>query len=343
MNFEDLKSLAQIYLSDFAGNEQNVKYKIVVPFLNCFGHDKFEFEHAAQGSRIDINIDNKIIIETKALDKKLDDYVSQVETYCNKERPYLAILTNGQDFRFYSPFMRIPRFADTLIYEFALTDFANEEVVARIDKIIGIENYRNNNHRKFIEEREYELEQTKNEIQKNNPKNHEPIEAIKKEIKQFDRKIEDLKREKEEKNQMIQQIVSNQESKKMELSKKHFIPSIQKGNKIKNTRVVMENQPIDESVIYKIDKIKTDVKAQGKYSDIKRFTVLSGSKVSKREDPTFGKGVADGAYKLRKQLEESGKINANREFIEDHTFDSISQAACVVLGGSRNGKKEWKS
>ena len=58
-------------------------------------------------------------------------------------------------------------------------------------------------------------------------------------------------------------------------------------------------------------------------------------------DATFGKGAADGAYELRKDLERTGIINGNREFTEDYTFNSISQAACVVLGGSRSGPREW--
>lgn len=64
MNLDELKRLSEIDLGKFEGNEQNVKYNIILRFLNCFGYDKLDLEHAAQGSRIDINIGNKIIVET---------------------------------------------------------------------------------------------------------------------------------------------------------------------------------------------------------------------------------------------------------------------------------------
>lgn len=157
MNLEELSKLSQTDLTKLEGNEQNVKYNIVIRFLKNFGYDQLDLEHAAQGSRIDINISNKIIIETKALDKNLNNYISQVQEYCSIERPHLALLTNGRTFRFYSPFMRVPSFLDTLIYEFQLLDFSNEEICHRINKIIGIENFSNGTYLTFIEERESEL------------------------------------------------------------------------------------------------------------------------------------------------------------------------------------------
>lgn len=69
---------------------------------------------------------------------------------------------------------------------------------------------------------------------------------------------------------------------------------------------------------------------------------MKGSTVSINLDDSFGKGAADGAYELRNELVKSGIINSNRQFTEDYTFNSISQAACVILGGSRSGPREWK-
>jgi hypothetical protein len=47
MNIEKLNSLAE---TDFAGivrSENNVKYKIVIPFLQSFNHEDLDLEHAA--------------------------------------------------------------------------------------------------------------------------------------------------------------------------------------------------------------------------------------------------------------------------------------------------------
>ncbi len=99
---------------------------------------------------------------------------------------------------------------------------------------------------------------------------------------------------------------------------------------------------IDNSKIYKIENVQRGVDACAQYYDNKKFTVLEKSTVSNTIDPSFGNGVADGAYELRKYLEVVGIINERRQFVEDYTFKSISQAACVVLGGSRSGPAEWK-
>ncbi len=112
---------------------------------------------------------------------------------------------------------------------------------------------------------------------------------------------------------------------------------------ITQTPIVTTPITTDTSIIYKIDSPREGVKASGKYYDNKRFTVLKGSTVSVSLDDSFGKGAADGAYELRKDLERRGIINSSREFMEDYTFNSISQAACVILGGSRSGPREWRT
>ncbi len=96
----------------------------------------------------------------------------------------------------------------------------------------------------------------------------------------------------------------------------------------------------DMTKTYKI--VNANVEAYGKYFDYKKFLVLKGSTVSINLDPSFGNGAADGAYELRKVLQNQGTINEDRTFIEDYIFNSISQAACVVLGGSRRGPEIWK-
>jgi predicted type IV restriction endonuclease len=346
INFEELTKLANLDLTKFEGNEQNIKYNIVLRFLNCFGYDRLDLEHAAQGSRVDINLGNKIIVETKALDKNLDNYISQVQQYCSNERPDLAILTNGKLYKFYSPFMRVPSFGNTLIYEFLLTDFSNEEVAIRINKIIGLENYKNKTYQTYIEERETELKQVRNFIDDHDRKKTENIEAIQNEIEKLKSEMAKLDSETKLKQQEIEQIKSKKIPEKEELFKKHFIPATINSQLSPvfppQTRIVTQPVANDNLKIYKINKVKDGVNASGRYYDNKKFIVLKNSTVSLELDASFGKGAADGAFELRKDLEKTGIIDANRQFIEDYTFNSISQAACVVLGGSRNGLRTWE-
>lgn len=345
MDRELLNKIATTDYLYFDGNEQNVKYNIVLKLLNAFGYDRLDLEHAAQGSRVDINIGNKIIIETKAFDKNLDSYVLQLKEYCDTERPFLAILTNGKQFRFYSPLMRVRDFADTLIYELSIKDFAKDEMVERISKIIGIENFKNETYITFIEEREKELKQIKEFLRDFDKRKSEDIQKIKTDISQLESEIEKLNSEIRLKQQEIEQIKSKQQPEKEELYEKHFVPRTTKVQPV--IRPITLQSPIIQPIptdgkTYVIDSPKEDVKAYGQFYDSRRFKVLKGSTVSINLDDSFGKGAAGGAYELRKELEKSGIINANRQFNEDYTFNSISQAACVVLGGSRSGPREWK-
>jgi hypothetical protein len=349
MDIQELKKLSNIDLTGFEGNEQNVKYNIVLRLLNCFGYDRLDLEHAAQGSRIDINIGNKIIVETKALDKDLNKYVSQVQDYCNIERPYLAILTNGKSFRFYSPFMRVPQFSDTLIYDFQISDFSNEEVCNRVNKIIGIENFKNGTYLTFIEERESELKQIRDFIDDFEKRNNNDINEIIQEIEQLKSEVAKIESDIQLKKQEIEQIKNRKIPERDELFKKHFIPKKTTLNQVIQTQttttgstgIIRQPQVVDNSKVFTIDSPREGVKAKGKYYDTRKFTVLAGSTVSISLDPSFGNGVADGAFELRKDLEKTGII-ADRQFTEDYTFNSISQAACVLLGGSRSGPREWK-
>ena len=78
MNIEKLNSLAKTDFTNFIQSENNVKYKIIIPFLQAFNHVDLDLEHAAQGSRIDINIGNRIIVETKALGINLNNHIQQL-------------------------------------------------------------------------------------------------------------------------------------------------------------------------------------------------------------------------------------------------------------------------
>lgn len=315
MDRELLNKIATTDYLYFDGNEQNVKYNIVLKLLNAFGYDRLDLEHAAQGSRVDINIGNKIIIETKAFDKNLDSYVLQLKEYCDTERPFLAILTNGKQFRFYSPLMRVRDFADTLIYELSIKDFAKDEMVERISKIIGIENFKNETYITFIEEREKELKQIKEFLRDFDKRKSEDIQKIKTDISQLESEIEKLNSEIRLKQQEIEQIKSKQQPEKEELYEKHFVPRTTKVQPV--IRPITLQSPIIQPIptdgkTYVIDSPKEDAKAYGQFYDSRRFKVLKGSTVSINLDDSFGKGAADGAYELRKELEKSGIINANR-------------------------------
>ena len=158
MDVRRLTELASFDLANLIQSENNVKYKIVIPFLQYFDHKQIDLEHAAQGSRIDINIGNKIVVETKALNQHLDNHVQQLSDYCGREWPVLAILTNGSNFQIYSPqWRRKPTFREKIIYAFDIKDLANVQLLNRLEKILGLGNYQSEEFLDYIEKREKEL------------------------------------------------------------------------------------------------------------------------------------------------------------------------------------------
>ena len=148
------------------------------------------------------------------------------------------------------------------------------------------------------------------------------------------------------KQQRIDQIRTKKIPEKEELFATHFIPptkTIPVVYKIaQQTRAITQPTVTKTKKVFAITNQKKGIKAKGRYYDANKFIVLSGSTVSNSLDKSFGKSAAIGAYELRKNLEQTGIINVSREFIEDYTFNSIGQAACVVIGGSRNGITAWK-
>ena len=76
--------------------------------------------------------------------------------------------------------------------------------------------------------------------------------------------------------------------------------------------------------------------ATGYPLDSDNFVVYAGSKISR--DVT--EGYPPNYASLRASLVANGII-VNNIFVRDYTFTSSSAAACVVLGRSANGRKEW--
>ena len=76
--------------------------------------------------------------------------------------------------------------------------------------------------------------------------------------------------------------------------------------------------------------------ATGNPLDGDKFVVLTGSRISNDVTDGFQQTYLD----LRNSLIADGTI-ADGVFTKDYTFGSSSAAACVVLGRSANGRKEW--
>lgn len=350
MNIDKLNGLATLDLTNFIQSENNVKYKLVIPFLQAFNHTDLDLEHAAQGSRIDINIGNRIIVETKALGQNINMHVQQLSDYCGRELPVLAILTNGRHFRIYSPQWRHLRtFAEKVIYEFELKDLLDTNLQSRLEKILDFSNYNSLAFIEHIEQREKEILKIKSQI--------DEMKLLKKgEVIEVKNEIEDLKSQIQELNEQIkvkEKFVLDIESGKMpeleSLASDYLIPFlVTKPNiiiplptkLINNSNVSPVNNSKKVGQRLTIKSPKNGALAFGYLLESEEFFVEKGSTISIDTAPKF-QTSARKAYELRESFIRQGVIDSERRFTVNKIFNSISQAASVILGDSKNGNKEW--
>jgi hypothetical protein len=343
MDRERLTQLAGLDLSDFVQSENNVKYKIVIPFLQAFGHQDLHLEHAAQGSRIDINIHNRIIAETKALEQNLDTHIQQLSDYCGREWPVLAILSNGRNFRIYSPQWKYQQtFADKVIYSFDITNLGNVQLLNRLDKILSFVNYQNNEALDYIDQREKELLKVKKEIDDLRQLKTEELSRLNKEMVALKKQLQELTDQIKLKEQVIAEIEMQKVPEIESLISDFFVPTtaipVIKPTKTGQSTSISYNHNKGERLI--INTPRNGARAFGYLLDNNDFTVLKGSTISKGTAPKF-RTSAQKAFQLRERFMGDGTINSDRQFTRDVVFNSISQAASVILGDSKNGKKEW--
>ncbi|MFA4958018.1 MAG: hypothetical protein WC556_13705 [Candidatus Methanoperedens sp.] len=200
-HFKDkLKELTELSKEDIGYNENNVKFHFIIPLLECFGHNRFDFEHPSQTNRIDIFIKQSdkhsscgFVIEAKNYDKNLDEYLIQLQKYSDFKRPLLAIISNGEEIRFYDPSWRGVPFSESLLYSIKRIDLNNDEIIARLEKLFSKENLNNELLHDYIDEREKEIKDVKREIESLTKEYKNKEEKISNERKILEEDIKKLK------------------------------------------------------------------------------------------------------------------------------------------------------
>ena len=350
MNIERLNSLANTDFTNFIQSENNVKYKIVIPFLEAFNHVDLDLEHAAQGSRIDINIGNRIIVETKALGQNINMHVQQLADYCGKELPVLAILTNGRHFRIYSPQWRQLRaFTEKIIYEFELKNLNDINLLSRLEKILDFTNYDNLEFIDHIEQREKEILKIKSQIDELKSLKKSEVNEVKNEIQELKSQIQELNEQIKLKEKFISEVESGNIPELESLASDYLIPFLVTKPDITIPKSIASPAFSIASTVNNTKKVgqrltinspKNGILAYGYLLENEEFFVEKGSTISIDTAPKF-QTSARKAYELRESFLRQGIINSERKFTVDKTFNSISQAASVIMGDSKNGNKEW--
>jgi|GEM_PF-1978806 len=159
---EELQKLAKTnVLEDIcfgrkSGVEESIKIKVVLKVLNLLGYDTtadMDFEHHVANKKADIALlverKPKVIVETKSLEKSLEDYKTQALDYARRKGITWVILTNGIEFRLYKSFIegvedRRNRPLMTVALSKIVTAFSDiaqyvsKSSIARIDEIAKV-------------------------------------------------------------------------------------------------------------------------------------------------------------------------------------------------------------
>ena len=224
-----LQRLAEMSVGDIGHNENNVKFRFIIPFLEAFGYDKsLNFEYSAQGNRIDILIDkvsdHSILIEAKSYDKNLDNYIlQQLKRYCDEKRPILAIISNGEEIRFYSPFWRKAYFTETLIFSIKRNQLSDDTVIEKIESVLCKEFLEDGSIIEHIEEREKEINNIKKEIQSLGSEHQEKIQKLDTLIRSLEEQFKSIQSQIDAKRAEVVDLRQEKEQKIENLKKKYFV------------------------------------------------------------------------------------------------------------------------
>lgn len=148
MNKSDLEQLRIEYntLRDY--NEENIKIKIVIPFMEHCGYNEKDFDYESRTyegkKRVDISVnikkELKLFIEVKKRDNSLDqDSCIQLVNYINTANIEWGILTNGNDY---------------ILFNNDIKSSAQNKEILRFSLFLNpnssISKYRNKNNLKFF-------------------------------------------------------------------------------------------------------------------------------------------------------------------------------------------------
>lgn len=128
------------------GVEENIKNKITIDLFKALGWDKtsqMDFEHNVGSKSADIalvkNGNAEIIVETKSLEKKLEEHKSQGLEYARKKGIIWTVMTNGVKTQLYkSTIPGVPDSKNEPIFETSLRTLP--ERIDELHELIGEEN-----------------------------------------------------------------------------------------------------------------------------------------------------------------------------------------------------------
>lgn len=196
LNSNHLRTLAQLQLADIGRSEEDVKQKFLVPLLEALGHEKWDlvFERTTRAGRPDVVIRGLgVVIETKAYGDNLGQHLVQLGNYAVHDGALIAVITNGEEVRLYSPLRGIS-FERSLLYSIRREDVGSEMGIEVLGNLLSRTTLLTNSQvHGHIEAREQELRRAYTELDELNEK----YGALREEINADIATLEEKRRETE--------------------------------------------------------------------------------------------------------------------------------------------------
>ena len=315
---EKLGKIATRPKHEIGDSEESVKINFVVPVLECFGHERFEFEYKYKDIFIKKNLPNssKVIVETKNYDKDINKELQQLERYCNEELPLLGIIANGHEIRIFSHSWRFRDFRDRVIYCIKRENLNDENIINSLGKILSRDNLESGKAKESVIGREIEIENAENKIKEIERESKEKIEQLQAKIDELKKQIEESESEKKkitpETREQISQIWQN-----LGFLQPPFLEKTKKGKERKET------EEGDRAYIIRYRKMLENPDTLP--SRMKRY-------IDEEETVTYKDLKRTCVEKFGCRSETSGSIGASVKVLEEEGYIKIE-------GGRGNSKR----
>lgn len=284
---EAFHKIAELSTSEMR-SEEDVKIKIVLPFLRALGYNDGDFSYEAKTGRgyVDIVVDRfptGIIVETKSPGTKLENYVHQLELYVFKKHDHsrlatVAILTDGNIFQIFglTEALRSGTLARYQLLNVRRSDLKDPQIAHKISELLDADRNRSG-----------AIPDSIALYQKENREKQQRIEAIDEELRTLARDRERIQAREAELQQERARLLGaskttnpgprESSSKLSRVSSPHILRLLRERGAVSKQTAVQRSW-LDDQLIGKIDRIPTKQEVSWGLIELKQKSLIDYEK-----------------------------------------------------------------
>jgi len=208
-DFEKLTRLATVAASDLGTSEEEVKVNFAVPLLEALGHSRLRLEYKQKdivvhsGGRRPLSV----VVETKRAGEPLDRHLAQLERYAAEQSCFLALLTNGDELRFYTlPWPGVPSFEDALVWEVRREELASPALARDLAACLGADAMASGEAADVVAARQAELDSLREKLLRLEDEAQARRDGIRGRLRELDRDDAAIERERAKLRTALQEV-----------------------------------------------------------------------------------------------------------------------------------------